>query len=282
VADAINRCLQNLCITCAREEGVGDYFHIGVIAYGARVGPAFGGSLSGRDLVPLSEIAVSPARVDSRTKKVNDGAGGLVEQTVKFPVWFDAQANGGTPMCQALEEARRVVQGWVDQHPDCFPPVVINITDGESTDGDPAAAAAAVRAVGSSDGEALLFNAHVSSNRATPVEFPADDAGLPTGTKQLRAFVTRLLLAGLLRCPSAHASMVGPERSGRSRGHPGREPRSPRAMPRPAGESVADLAQEVPHLRHGRRVGSPRTNWRRPHRRHRTYCPSAITSRQLV
>jgi hypothetical protein len=179
VADAINKWLQNLCIKCAKEEGVRDYFHVGVIGYGAHVGPAFGGTLAGRDLVPVSEVATSPARVETRTKKVSDGAGGLVEQAVKFPVWFDPQANAGTPMCKALDEARRVAQGWVDQHPACFPPVVINLTDGESTDGDPGAAAAAVRAVASSDGETLLFNLHISSNRASPITFPADDTGLP-------------------------------------------------------------------------------------------------------
>ena len=39
----------------------------------------------GRDLVPISEIANPPARVEERTRKVDDGAGGLVEQTVKLP-----------------------------------------------------------------------------------------------------------------------------------------------------------------------------------------------------
>jgi hypothetical protein len=43
-------------------------------------------------------------------------------------------------MCGALGQAQTVVQSWLSQHPDCFPPVVIHITDGESTDGDPTAA----------------------------------------------------------------------------------------------------------------------------------------------
>src|SRR2546425_3263556 len=87
VADAINKLLQNLCIKCAKEEGVRDYFHVGVIGYGAHVQPAFGGMLAGRELVPISEIALNPARIEVRTKKVSDGAGGLVDQSVKFPVW---------------------------------------------------------------------------------------------------------------------------------------------------------------------------------------------------
>jgi hypothetical protein len=178
VADAINRLLQNLVIKCAKSEGVRDYYSVGVIGYGSQVGPAFGGSLAGRELVPISEIADNPARVEERTRKVDDGAGGLVDQTVKFPIWFDPIAKGGTPMVDALTRAHGVLSGWIADHPDAFPPIVINITDGESTDGDPTAAASTLRDLSTSDGGVLLFNAHLSSQNAAPVEFPDSDAAL--------------------------------------------------------------------------------------------------------
>ena len=66
LADIINKLLQNFCIKCSRGEGgVWDYFHVGVIGYGMQVGPAFTGSLSGRELVPISEVAGMPARVET-------------------------------------------------------------------------------------------------------------------------------------------------------------------------------------------------------------------------
>ena len=179
LADAINKLLQNLCIKCAKEEGVRNYFHVGVIGYGMEVGPSFAGTLSGRDLVPISEVGGSPARMETRKKKVPDGAGGLVEMEVKFPIWFEAVADGGTPMCEALGVAHRIIKGWLDTHPNCFPPVVINITDGESTDGDPTGAAAALRALASSDGETLLFNLHLSVQKSRTIVFPSSEAGLP-------------------------------------------------------------------------------------------------------
>jgi hypothetical protein len=179
VADAINRLLQNLVIKCAKSEGVRDYYHVGVLGYGADVGPAFSGALAGKDLVPISEIADSPARVEERTKKVDDGAGGLVDQTVKFPVWFDAVGHGGTPMCAALTRAQSILSDWLNQHPSSFPPIVINITDGESTDGDPTAAADGIKGLAGDDGNVLLFNVHLSSHRAAPVEFPDQVSGLP-------------------------------------------------------------------------------------------------------
>ena len=179
VADALNRLLSELSIKCAKEEGVRDYFHVSVIGYGANVGPALGGSLAGRDVVPLSEIASNPARLETKTKKIPDGAGGLVETDVKFPVWTFPVANGGTPMVAAIGKARDIVQEWLDIHPTCFPPVVINLTDGESTDGDPVPAADAVKALCSTDGDVLMFNLHVSSHGGTPTTFPDHVSALP-------------------------------------------------------------------------------------------------------
>ena len=164
LSDAINRLLQNLVIRCAKEEGVRDYFYVSVIGYGARVGPAFSGSLAGREIVPISEVGNMPARVEQRTKKVDDGAGGLVDQSIRLPIWFDPVADGGTPMCQALAQAQDVLNKWLSQHPTCFPPVVIQITDGESTDGDPSSAMKSLTSLSSQDGGVLLFNIHMSSD----------------------------------------------------------------------------------------------------------------------
>jgi hypothetical protein len=179
VADALNRLLSNLAIKCAKEEGVRDYFHVGVIGYGATVGSALGGTLAGRDLIPLSEIAGSPARLETRSKKIPDGAGGLVEQEVKFPIWVDPIGNDGTPMSQAITRAQSIVADWLNAHPGCFPPVVLNLTDGESTDGDPSLPAENLRTLTSVDGNVLLFNLHVSSDRTEPVTFPDSDSNLP-------------------------------------------------------------------------------------------------------
>ena len=167
VADAINRLLQNLVIKCAKEEGVRDYFHVAVIGYGAQVGPAFSGALSGRQFVPISEVANAPARVEQRNKKISDGAGGLVDQQVPFPVWFEATNNNGTPMRQALGAAKTIVEGWLAQRATCFPPIVINITDGESTDGDPTTAADEIRNLKSNDGEISVQYPSLGSKRTS-------------------------------------------------------------------------------------------------------------------
>src|SRR4051812_5826040 len=93
LADAVNRILESLSVRCAKGEEIRDYFDIIAIGYGAGVSSAFAGTLAGRDVVSISELANKPARVENRTKKVDDGAGGLVEQQVRFPVWIDPVAS---------------------------------------------------------------------------------------------------------------------------------------------------------------------------------------------
>lgn len=186
VSDAINRLLTELSVKCAKEEGVRDYFHVAVIGYGTAVESAYRGSLAGRDVVPLSEVADNPARTENRTKKEPDGAGGLVDVPITFPVWMDPVARNGTPMCRALSYAEKLVSRWLAEHPGCFPPIVLNLTDGEANDGDPSGPAASIRAQSSADGPVLLFNLHVSDGGGAQVTFPDSDAGLPdTYARQL-------------------------------------------------------------------------------------------------
>jgi hypothetical protein len=179
VADGINRLLQNLVLKCAKADGVRDYFHAGVIGYGGRVAWALGGQLAGQKLVPVSVLANFPLRVEQRQRKVDDGAGGLVEQKFKFPVWFEPVAGGRTPMCQAISEACHALEDFITRFPDSFPPLVINISDGKATDGNPELPAAQLRRLATSDGAVLFFNAHLSSMPARPIEFPARESDLP-------------------------------------------------------------------------------------------------------
>lgn len=193
LATIINKLLQNLVLKCAKSEGVRDYYYVGVIGYGTTVGSAFVGPLFGKELVSINDIANLPARIEERPKKTDDGAGGIIEQKVKFPVWFDDVANGGTPMCQVMKCAHQILTNWLSQHPDCFPPIVINITDGASTDGDPTSTAEALKNLSSSDGNVLLFNIYLSSHRSTPIEFPDNPSILPDGYAKLLFNISSLL-----------------------------------------------------------------------------------------
>ena len=179
VSDAINQLLQNLSIKCSKSEGIRDYYDVGVIRYGKGVKSGLNGPLSGKTLWPVSEVANNPSKIEERTRKVDDGAGGLVEEKIKFPVWFKPMAAGRTPMCEAFKTATETLRDWVESHRFSFPPMVINITDGESTDGDPGEEARSLAEVQTEDGNVMLFNCHISSTDAPSVLFPDNEDGLP-------------------------------------------------------------------------------------------------------
>jgi len=208
VADAINRLLQNLVLKCAKSEGIRDYFHVGVIGYGVKVAPAFGGVLTDRRLVPVSDIAKNPVRIEQRKRKVDDGAGGVLEQQFKFPVWFEPTGAGKTPMCQAMAVAKETLGEFIQTFPGCYPPLVINITDGMATDGNPEAAAQAVRGLKSTDGNVLLFNAHLSSRPDAPIEFPENEQRLPDDYAKLMFRMSSLLPSKLQGAAQAEGFKV--------------------------------------------------------------------------
>lgn len=185
VADVLNKTLYQLVIRCTRSDGVRNYFDVGVIAYGSSIGPGFAGALSSGVLHPLSEIEANPLRVEERMKRISDGAGGLVDQATRFPVWFDPKSAGGTPMTAAMTQAAQAIAEWCDAHPDSYPPTIIHVTDGASTDGDPTAVADAIKQMGTSDGQCLLFNLHISSSGGQAVVFPASESGLDGFGKML-------------------------------------------------------------------------------------------------
>lgn len=177
----INRILFNMILRNTERNIVKNRFEVGVIGYGhneENIEGVLGGALSGKNLVTLSDIANNPVRFVTRKIKVPDGAGGIIEQIVEHPVWIEPTANHNTPMRKAILYARDILNDWIKIHPDSFPPIVINITDGEATDGDPVTAAKSLTSLSNNDGNVLMFNAHISSSSSFPIEYPDSNSKL--------------------------------------------------------------------------------------------------------
>jgi hypothetical protein len=180
VADVLNKTIYTLVTNCTKSDGVRNYFDVGVIGYGGQgVGPGLGGALAGSIVNPITALANSPLRIEDRTRIDDDGAGGVLERRIKFPVWFEPTSSGGTPMCAGLTKAAEALVQWCDTHPNSYPPTVLHVTDGASTDGDPEGVGSALQRISTSDGECLLFNIHVSTQQGETVQYPSSDAALP-------------------------------------------------------------------------------------------------------
>ena len=183
---ALNRVLDEISLRCSQGMDIRDYFQIGIIGYKtditgkAVISSLLNGTTLQQPFLPISRV-VELAEIEERQAKESDGAGGLVEVTRQFPVWVRSAGEYGTPMCQTLDLASRALQNWVVQYPDSFPPIVINISDGIPTDGDPTTFAQQITNLQTSDGNALIFNIHLSGINAIPCQYPGSVSEVPQG-----------------------------------------------------------------------------------------------------
>lgn len=181
---AVNGWLENMAIRAAGDEGIRDWMDVGVIGYRTDqqatpiIEPQLQGPMAGRQLVSVVEIGENPARIDTTNERfVDEETGEEMEFPSDKPVWVDAKAEGSTPMCHVLHYAYSILEPWIREHPNSFPPIVIHISDGESQDGDPVPYADAVKSLATSDGNVMLFNCHLSMMAAEPFVFPAAEEG---------------------------------------------------------------------------------------------------------
>ena len=193
-AKAINRWLENILIMNAGGEGYKDRFDIGVIGYRTDmegnpiIESALGGDLADKELVTIAELAEN-ARHETMAKKIADPeTGELMEMEVEVPVWVRPVCGGGALMCRALSRCYEILNAWVDEHPDSFPPLLVHVTDGEcmeETETDPTPMFApipyadSIRELATNDGPALIFNCFLSITSSPPIRFPNSDEGLP-------------------------------------------------------------------------------------------------------
>lgn len=184
VATVLNGFLNELIVTnTVYKEGrseVRPRADVAVLGYeGSSVKSALSGSLSNREFVNLPDLAQNPLTIEQRNRREVDDTGQVIEIPMPFPIWVQAETGGGTPMCAAMRQAAELAQLWADSHPDNYPPVIINVTDGASTDGDPTEIARDMGRISTSDGNALLFTVHITDINSAPVTYPASEGELP-------------------------------------------------------------------------------------------------------
>lgn len=172
-ADAVNNNLNEILNRCTKSEGVRNYFDIGIIGYGARRDTALS-LLKDSKILPIGELESRILRVEKRKQEIE---GEQIEYD--FPLWFEPVAASDTPMVKAIEMAKEWIEEWTASHPDSFPPTVINISDGEATDGNPVDAMSRLRELSTEDGYVQVWNCHLSSSAVTPVSFPSSEEELP-------------------------------------------------------------------------------------------------------
>lgn len=184
LADILNRLLQEILLSITKENDIRGYFDLLLIGYGQRGEAKLLWDTNSPDpwvnSSKLEEFKVGTKEVEV-IKKTRSG-----ESIVKVtrPIWITAEANGNTPMNQAIQLATLNLIDWLGKYPNSFPPMVFNITDGAATDAKEntlLATAHQLKKLGTTDGNILFFNIHLSTNKdqADKVFLPFDSSKLP-------------------------------------------------------------------------------------------------------
>jgi hypothetical protein len=166
---AVNRVIAEIITACTVGDEIRDRCYVAVIGYGSGVNVMF--------LDKVSDLSKNSNTINVK-KKVSDNAGGLVEVDEVVRVFVKDTANGGTPMTEAFREAYKGVEKFISNNPNSFPPIAINITDGQPDSIDTAAVEANKLAqLKTSDGNVVIMNAHISDASAGRIELPSNNAG---------------------------------------------------------------------------------------------------------
>lgn len=178
VARIVNHQLNELVLRCIKGSETRDYYDIAIIGYGEKAYSGWKGELEGRDFVKPSELKEHPYKKIT-TKKETRTRKGVKVVEVEEVQWIEAEATQGwTRVHHDFEKAKGLLDEWMEKHhdKDCYPPTIINITDGEfngATKEYVLQQANELKSMFTNDGNVILFNIHISANKAVCVTCPA-------------------------------------------------------------------------------------------------------------
>ena len=177
VARIVNNQINELVYRCIKTTEVRHYYDIAIIGYGHEVYSGWNGTLAGRDFVSPEELKNNPfkkiiVKEEKRTRK-----GTMVKEIEKVQ-WLSARCDGHwTHVHQAFDKAKALLDQWMQDHheKDCYPPTIINITDGQfnhATREQIVQQANELKAMFTNDGNVLLWNIHITPNNLEQVMLP--------------------------------------------------------------------------------------------------------------
>ena len=179
VARIVNAQIYELVLRCIKTSEVRHYYDIAVIGYGDDASYGWKGTLAGRDFVSPEELKNNPfkkitVKEEKRTHR------GVVLKEVEKVQWIEPVAAGKyTRGDKAFTMAKNLLDKWMKEHhdKDCYPPTIINITDGAlngivNSREVNTQLANELKALFTNDGNVLLWNIHITPDSKEQLVFP--------------------------------------------------------------------------------------------------------------
>ena len=164
---AVNRVIEEVISACSDGDNIKERCHVAIIGYGS--------TAKVLTLDNVAELAKNPNTTEILSKQI-DPSGKLVDVPETLRVFVNPLASGGTAMDSAFEEAYNGANTWIQNNKNSFPPIVINITDGEPNEyymengsfNKTIQAAQKLTSLSTSDGNLVLLNAHIPDEKSNP------------------------------------------------------------------------------------------------------------------
>lgn len=165
----INITLSEILCYAKRIDGYRDYFNIGVYGYSDdSVYNVLNRCRKSKDFYTVSDLITSdiPDVIYESLRVKQDG--GSYVSTLKIREYVRSSAYGNTPMGMAIDVAHTIASKWIGSKTglDSFPPIIINISDGEATDvsdEELRIKTDRLKSLKTNDGSLLMFNIHIAS-----------------------------------------------------------------------------------------------------------------------
>lgn len=177
VARIVNNQINELVYRCIKTTEVRHYYDIAIIGYGHEVYSGWNGVLAGRDFVSPEELKNNPFKTITVKEEKRTRKGTMIKEIDKVQ-WLEARCDGNwTHVHQAFDKAKALLDQWMQEHhdKDCYPPTIINITDGQfnhATREQIVQQANELKAMFTNDGNVLLWNIHITPNNMEQVLLP--------------------------------------------------------------------------------------------------------------
>lgn len=183
VARIVNKQIYNLILRCVKMDEVRHYYDIAVIGYGHEVYSGWNGTLAGRGFVSPEEIKNNPYKKITVREEVRTRKGTQIKEIEKNQ-WLETKCDGHwTHVHKAFDRAKKLLEKWMVEHhdKDCYPPTIINITDGQFTNATREQLiqqANELKSMFTNDGNVLLWNIHITPNSLEQVLLPVNKSEL--------------------------------------------------------------------------------------------------------
>jgi hypothetical protein len=165
-----NALITELIYRCQRTDALRNYYDIAIVGYSNDEVELLLDQQGFISIEQLKQMAPERSNV-AFEEELPDGSSAMVTHSITE--WIKPKAEGTTPMYEAMLRVRDLVGKWCAEpdNRESFPPIVINITDGESSDCDDRELCdicSQIRRQSTADGNTLLLNIHISANNTIP------------------------------------------------------------------------------------------------------------------